>query len=458
MSVFEELGALVGVSVNRVLRAFSLCVASATASCASVDQFGSRVYDGNVNVQGSINQEVLLNIIRASRYQSVSWNPVNQVSGGQTEALSTGLPTINIGPHQTAAQGVYSISNSLSSTVNSSYQTAPLLSTNFQSGMLTPVDLKTFALLAAYYPRETIFYSLIAAVDVNFLSTHQTARLANDPAQDYVDIYHPSVFDQRRCYEIATGKDNKAHLFPGTECSYSKFTALMSTLIELGLYTELVEYATNTSAQSSPIGAPLSQTTMVSQGRFCFSNILRPNQLKVVGLPTCGEKTKPQALGGNVVVTRTETHKSDDVIVTTDTKSAIDTITSTRNSLLPIKDQGHFSANYPGVGSIEISFELRSPDGFLNYLGSWYNYGDKVAFPGYDSISAQRIFGNGPYLSISDTQSGRCYSTISYDGASYCVPMEATHTAMLMDIAVILRNLNVQPSDLNAPFTVRLAD
>jgi hypothetical protein len=45
-----------------------------------------------------------------------------------------------------------------------------------------------------------------------------------------------------------------------------------------------------------------------------------------------------------------------------------------------------------------------------------------------------------------------------YDGQPYCVPLEATHTAMLMDLAVVLRNLNVQPTDLNVPATVRLAE
>jgi hypothetical protein len=35
--------------------------------------------------------------------------------------------------------------------------------------------------------------------------------------------------------------------------------------------------------------------------------------------------------------------------------------------------------------------------------------------------------------------------------------MEATHSSMLMDIAVILRNLNISPTDLNAPISVRVA-
>src|SRR5262245_39939000 len=140
-------------------------------ACALVDQYGSRAYDGNLNTQNAINQEVLLNIVRASRYQSISWNPATQITGSQTETLSTGLPTINIGPAQTAANHIYSITNSLSSGVNGAFTTTPLATTAFQTGMLTPVGLKTVAALTTYYPRDVVFYALIAAIDVKLVSS-----------------------------------------------------------------------------------------------------------------------------------------------------------------------------------------------------------------------------------------------------------------------------------------------
>jgi hypothetical protein len=105
---------------------------------------------------------------------------------------------------------------------------------------------------------------------------------------------------------------------------------------------------------------------------------------------------------------------------------------------------------------------MRSPNGFLSYLGSWYKFGDQVPFDlyksGYQSIPAKRIWADGPYLSITNAPTTQCYSSIEYEGQPYCVPLEATHTAMLMDLAVVLRNLNVQPTDLNVPATVRLAE
>ncbi len=440
-------------------RALATIISFIVSSCASVDQFSSRVPDGNINNQFAINDELLLNILRASKYQSLSWNPVNQISGGQTETLSTGLPAINIGPHQTAAQGIYSITNSVSSGVTGSYQSAPLLTTAFQTGMLTPVGLKTLASLGSYYSREVLFYALIAAIDIKAVSTNESTRLINDPGQDYVDITNSSAFNPSKCKSIATGNDNKAHLFPGSSCSYSKFVALMSTLVEAGLSTELVQYATNATPQNSATGAPLSQTTTVQQGRLCFSDILRAIAVRAEGAPICGQITRTQRLGGSIVQIRTETHKADDATIGTDTRSASRTTTTTENAALPIRDGGPFKVSYPGVGVIEISFELRSPDGFLSYLGSWYNYGDKVLFPGYDVVPAKRILaGDGMYLSIEKGFGSDCYASIRYEGNDFCVPFKATHTTMLMDIAVILRNLNVQPADLNAPVTVRLAN
>ncbi|WP_459162095.1 hypothetical protein [Bradyrhizobium japonicum] len=99
------------------------------ASCAAVDQFGERIYDGNRNSQLAQNQETLVNIVRSSHLQPLNFVAITQVSGGQTESLNTGLPTVTFGPLQTVAQHQYQISNSVQSGVSGNYQSAPLVST-----------------------------------------------------------------------------------------------------------------------------------------------------------------------------------------------------------------------------------------------------------------------------------------------------------------------------------------
>ena len=237
-----------------------LFIAGLTGSCASVDQYGSRAYDGNLNTQDAFNKEILANIIRASQYQALSWNPPSQITGSQMESLTTGLPTITTGPHQMAPY-IYSISNSLASSVNGGFSTAPLATTSFQAGMLTPVDLKTIASLTTYYPREAIFYSLIAAIDLKTESTpSKYARLTNDPSFAYFDIRHPSDLKQSVCNSIiqnAKHKLNKTDVFfnqnpddPTHQCSYEKFLK-SSECVDLGWSLHRISSSTGAAASTS---------------------------------------------------------------------------------------------------------------------------------------------------------------------------------------------------------------
>jgi hypothetical protein len=417
-----------------------------------VDQYGSRAYDGNLNTQNAINQEVLVNIIRASRYQAISWNPASQIQGGQSESLQTGLPTIFI-----PISLPNTITNQVTSGATGGFTTAPLATTAFQAGMLTPVDLKTLASLTTYYPREAIFFALIAAIDVKLVSSNRVyARLVNDPSFAYYDLNNSSDLDQARCNELINELyQHPGHrAFFGTECSYEKFANLLHLLIDNGLYTELVQIPAPQPAQ-----AQANQSNIVTFGRFCFNKVLVPQGMLTLqgsSFPPCGQYIK-QSVGGTVAVTTTRTDKRDDRVVNIDTQSLTRQTVTTTNSVLPITGKT-FRVKFAGIGWVEINFELRSPNGFLSYLGSWYNFGDRVQFDRYDTIPAKTIFNGGPYLAVRDGLPASCYSWVNYDGGLYCVPMGATHTSMLMDIAVILRNLNISPTDLNAPISVRVAN
>jgi hypothetical protein len=305
-------------------------------------------------------------------------------------------------------------------------------------------------------------------------SPRRYARLVNDLSQAYYDIDHPNILDPTDCNDVIS-ENNDEVLFQrargkhaNAQCSYEKFLNLLSNFIDYGLYVELVQIPAQQPAQ-----AQANQSNIVTIGRFCSNYYYKPATLvRSTSLPVCG-KNKEQSAGGTVVIANTEARKDDDVVVNTHTNSVTQTITTTKNSVLPITSHS-FGVNFAGVGPVDVTFELRSPDGFLSYLGSWYNVRERFRFqrlesdssgeqqwvPYYDNISSRQIFDNGPYLSVLDVSgpSTACYSSVSYDGQTYCVPKGAKHTSMLMDIAVILRNLNISPTDLNAPVSVRVAD
>src|ERR1700743_1383387 len=119
------------------------------SACATVAQFGERIYDGNRNAVLAQNQETLVNIVRASNLQPLNFVGISQVSGGQTESLNSGLPTITLGPAQTIAQHQFQFTNSLQSGVSGGYQASPLVSTAFSTGMLSPISPKILAFLVA---------------------------------------------------------------------------------------------------------------------------------------------------------------------------------------------------------------------------------------------------------------------------------------------------------------------
>jgi hypothetical protein len=99
------------------------------------------------------------------------------------------------------------------------------------------------------------------------------------------------------------------------------------------------------------------------------------------------------------------------------------------------------------------NLKLRSPLGVIQYMGRAWGNSDGVPF---ETGQAQQF--EGPLVSIVNGSGPQCYVSTSFDGQFWCVPDDAGKTAVLMDIVQQLRNLNIQPSDLNSAFTVRLGD
>src|SRR5262249_2984636 len=134
-------------------------------SCAFVDNCTPRLYQNNLGFGDFTSQEVLLNIVRASRHEALSFVAVSSEGGMQTETLGTGFPTFTLGPAQIATQKQFAFAgNSLSSSAQSTYSVQPLSTTNFMQGMLSPIAPKTLALLLATHPRPWVFYATVEGI------------------------------------------------------------------------------------------------------------------------------------------------------------------------------------------------------------------------------------------------------------------------------------------------------
>jgi hypothetical protein len=447
-------------SGNKIVAVFGFIVL--LASCASVDQYGSRIYDGNINSQNAMNQETLLNIVRASRYQSPNFIGISQVTGSQTNQWTAGLPAVFIGPGQTPAEHVYSLTNSLQAMVNGAYQSNPLISTAFTSGMLAPVSPRTIALLSSVRPREVVFFLVTDQIEVT-LPNEKIVLLQNDPSSP---LNNPPP--GKSCNDIMSQPPYINRLYPDTSCNYTKFAHLLDDLLGNGYTAELVENTGSSAAAppSSAAGGGSSTSGSSSSnagssglpGQLCFDPALAGEgyrQQSAVEFPTrCDAPARPaQAGGGTTKTTGTSVKTTAGKTETTITNST----TGTADANTKAKS---YQIQYPmsptTFAPITVRLFFRSPIGVLNYLGLFLNDNDSDIFAGYQQKSAKAILNGERYLNVTNSPLELCYTSLLYAGQLYCVPASSRHTPMIMDLFEDLRNLSIQPSDLNAAFTVRV--
>lgn len=420
------------------------CVIAATClaltACAAVDQFGSRVDDANTNSQDATNRETLLNIVRASKYQPLNFIAITQVSGSQTESVTTGLPTVSIGPAQTAANHIYQISNSVNSQANGSYQSNPLISAQFTTGMLAPISPTTLAYLTAAHPRETVLHLTIEAIVLRHSRKMYRFRNLRTP-------------DEKVDECVATLRNNPNRLAV-TRCNYTQFVDVLSMLIERGLTAELVPDINRNGAESgngngaAPVakagggaagagaggsgaatggagaasGAATSgggsgsggdKTPLSAKGRFCFD----PTRSNVKSFqPFCGDFRQSRS----------------------DAQSKV------------------LKADLPGIGLSEVTIVARSPFGAYRAIGEMTRYTEPWRFYLSDESNGLVQEHREPFVNISETGADGCFAWIVYEATNYCVPRYSRHTALLFNILQELRNLSTSPNDLNAAFSVRL--
>ena len=416
------------------------------SACASVDQFGSRIYDGNVNSQNATNQEILLNIIRASRYQSTNFVAITQVTGAQTESLTTGLPTITFGPAQTAVQHQAVISNSLASGVSGGYQSNPLVSSAFSEGMLSPISLRTIALLLGSHPREAVFYATIDSIRLKLLGRVDT--YINDPSYDDPTGHSPSVNFGDECHKIfeLAAEHEDVSFFKTKEnvCNYTKFASFLLKFLDFGLYAELVpanpgasKAGTPSSAAPVPSSPPTNtQSTNATSspqatGQLCFD----PSYAEL-------EDYRRELLGPHF-------------------KQAVCKVQTSAASpakARPTNQAGNLVIHFTGIGNIELdAVTFRSPSGVFKYLGNVWRNNESYLIH-YGTGEAHALVPPGvPYLNIIQGNDD-CFVAVRFHGQQYCVPQGSDNTALLMDILVQLRNLSITPSDLNSAFSVRVVD
>lgn len=418
-------------------------VAAAIASvlvgaCAIVDQFDDRVYRGNLQSQNALNSETLLNILRASRYQSMNFVAITQVTGGLQETVSTGLPTITIGPAQTAAQHQFAVTNSVSSQATGGYQSNPLVSTGFQSAMLSPVSLRTVALLAASHPREAVFYSLLDAIvlkDGDWMVRYENNVTTRPLSADCVRLTGDYTRNDLVTFERS--------------CNYAAFVLVMRLMVDAGLTSELL-----------PVENAAQKDQPQAIGHICFdrSRALR----RYTASPVCGQQAKP---AGPAPAAKKEAGPAKGTMEGQPSgasagaeapKPSAAPPTAKAKQSLPSKTEQRFTID--GVGTFNVTLSFRSPASVYRFYGLMFSEEQGGNYR-YHSRAYKNFFREGePFINITSDATERCYVGVTYDGGFFCVPSYAQNTALIFAMLEELRNLSIQSTDLNSAFTVRLSN
>jgi hypothetical protein len=235
-------------------------------ACSFVDYFTPRQYELNVNSQQALNEESLLNIIRASRFDPLTFVAISQLTGGQTEAFNFGIPTITFGAGQTPIQKQFIFGGNLvQNSVNGAFTMNPLISSDFENGMLASVPTNTIAELILSYSREPVFYTIIESIKLTRCPTKSGSNVPCSPNEKETSVVYNHPGDdsdflrngmQVSCNQIfkelspimsarypdITLEDLDTESYSSENenyCTFSKFVAVLNIALSYGLTVEI---------------------------------------------------------------------------------------------------------------------------------------------------------------------------------------------------------------------------
>lgn len=430
-------------------------VGALLSSCAFVDAFGPRVYQNNLTFQDANSQEALLNIIRASRYEALSFVAIGQETGSQTESLGTGLPTFTLGAAQTATQKQFAFGgNSLSSSAIGGFQVNPLVSSNFMQGMLTPIDTKTLALLIGTYPREWVFNAVLEGVRLSgYLKANPKVRLdyyfRNDPGDDQYD----GVIVNDRCKKLL-GEAHYGDSFyaDDTLCNYSKFSDFLGEAVQYGLTSEILPPSSGADSSKNQnqcccCGTP--SATSKNQSSPTINN---------AGTNSISAPQTPSATSNATATPASIGHLCWDPVLALQKHRQV--VRQMQNVCgVAAKASSKFEFIFSEAVFDDVKFIFRSPYGVYKFLGQLLRERSAQYVQFYNvRTREERELESGLFLNITEGASD-CLVSAFYNGHSYCVPRVGSNsTGIMLDILGQLKNLSTSPSDLNAAFAVRVID
>ncbi len=269
--------------------ALFLCAAGCLAACTEVVDVttDSRYAQYNRSTDWAKNEAILLNIVRASKYQPLNFLIYNAYSGSATVSAAASSPAFTIGPDRSVSQKQYGFGQgtlTANAMANGSISVQNLDTQDFYDALLSPVDYTNlYEFQRQGYPRELLF---------RLFTDYVSIKPAKNPAGRDSFIVYNEPSSEKQCVQATAAMIRRLYgrsLDPDRDkiC----FEDLVTFALLSGLSSEIRPIsASSTSAAASPpagggatpkTGSPTtpsaSSTTPkspTSEGRLCFDSAL----------------------------------------------------------------------------------------------------------------------------------------------------------------------------------------
>ena len=267
----------------------SLFAAALLAACTEVVDTTTEIRYGQYNytTDWAKNEAILLNIVRASKFQPLNFLVYQTYTGTATASAQVASPGFIIGPNRVASQKQFTFSNSTvnaTGTGTGSISVQNLDTQDFYDALLSPVDFTNlYAFQRQGYPRELLFRLFADYVALK-------PPIDQDPQGRNAVIVYNDPSPEKQCYTLRSG----------TIC----FSDLVLFALLSGLSSEIRNVAAPASSSNKPSGGgggggagktpasgaatPSSSTNTDSskpttEARLCFDGALANNALTEFG-------------------------------------------------------------------------------------------------------------------------------------------------------------------------------
>jgi hypothetical protein len=439
-----------------------LCAALCAASCTTftpLDQTGESI---NRNATSYANNATLLNVVRASLSEPITFITITGLDGTDQAGSSLGLPGITVGPKLPATPRNYFTfgPNSVTRANQNTFHISVVDDPASFTALLTPLNPAMIGFFIRQgYPRELLFFLFIDELREIDDHGNVVAQWTNDPSHN-------------------------------TDTGFGGFIGQMATLLKDGLTAEIdvSNIPTGRAVPLSRLCSDLSLSAPVFAGKptadhigvpatlpvdTCASNETDWIQTQGGGAVTAGGSTSPASapgagatftaghdgslwvsLGGQNKVARV-TYAPDGKLQLSDVVSLPPAPKSPRNGPYVAYTFQHKTMDQTtkAITTTTYQFFMRSTYGVYNYVGALLHHqtgitnlleADESGYGGISHILKSEEAAHPGALG--------CFAEVTYRSIRYCVQNASNRTKQVFTLLHELQELNTAPA--NAPTTL----